>query len=1185
MKFKKLFLIIFSLCISLSLACGFAACGGEEDTGIPVASVGFNKNVLELEVGETYKLNATVLPSNATDKTLIWSSSDSDVASVSDGLITARKEGEAEITAKSGNKQAVCTVTVKPETDVTVPVTSVTLNQSVYTLAIGASYTLIPTVLPANATDRQVKWSSSNEKTVTVSDRGVIQAIAEGTSTIKAEAGGKSATCAVTVEKTIVAVTEVTLDRTSLTLKVNETFTLSATVAPENATDKAVKWTTSDSGIVRVSNGTVTSVGEGTAKITAAAGGKSASCTVTVEKEEAEIIPVASVTLNRNSLELGLNEAFTLSATVAPENATDKAVKWTTSDSGVVRVSNGTVTAVGEGTAKITAAAGGKSASCTVTVKNAEPEFIPVDSVTLNRESLELKVDETFTLTALIAPSDATETEIIWNSDNTSVATVADGIVTAVGVGTANITATAGGVTAVCEIGVIAKDEPVIPPDPDVPAEDDIITYAHSGEECAAFEWKDADANKAKVEYKLSSSNSYIPVDKELIRQISADTARVDILGLKGGAKYDFKITTGGGKIKILTGVEISSHDRSGYAHHNYTGGVGAYNDDGTLKSDATVIYVTEENKNNVDGSGKSIAEYLASARGNKKPIVVRIIGTVGAATWKEDNVTYTKTSGNTDSDGNLLPEAIVGANGKALDKKNWTQAELVAGGYNVLDTGRFAELRGLSSTVKWDSSKQEFDSCWNDCQIREVNNITVEGVGEDAEIFQWGMTFKNCNSVEVRNIRFYDYTEDACSIEGSENSTTLSGFKHKNFWIHHNTFDIGVNYWDVCKEQDKHDGDGSTDFKYLSYVTVSYNRYNGTHKTGLVGGSDSAHQACFTFHHNYYNACDQRMPLGRQANMHMYNNYYSGSGLYSISLRAGAYAFIENCVFTSGKSTTKPIELVKGSDSVPSAKVINCDIDEKKISNAISGGKNLYVGSDRTAAVEGGNLYGLNFELDDDFYIVSNMLDTNQVKAVIPEVAGVMHRNSNIDLGGTVDPEPPVPDPDPEPDPPVEPSGGQSVSFVSGDHGKVISAGAEISDGDLFTSVWHGLTATDGKFAASSVMQGISPATADDGTGRSFNYALVSNGTGGGITLTAKRELTFTIYYGASNSAFSTTDQSKSGNLSWSIDGGSEISSSKTGGKDNKVAYSETISLEAGQQIVFKISSNRFVLYGLYAE
>ena len=1184
MKFKKLFLIIFSLCISLSLACGFAACGGEEDTGIPVASVGFNKNVLELEVGETYKLNATVLPSNATDKTLIWSSSDSDVASVSDGLITARKEGEAEITAKSGNKQAVCTVTVKPETDVTVPVTSVTLNQSVYTLAIGASYTLIPTVLPANATDRQVKWSSSNEKTVTVSDRGVIQAIAKGTSTIKAEAGGKSATCAVTVEKTIVAVTEVTLDRTSLTLKVNEAFTLSATVAPENATDKAVKWTTSNSGVVRVSNGTVTAVGEGTAKITAAAGGKSASCTVTVEKEETEIIPVDSVTLNRNSLELGLNEAFTLSATVAPENATDKAVVWTTSDSGVVRVSNGTVTAVGEGTAKITAAAGGKSASCTVTVKNAEPEFIPVDSVTLNRESLELKVDETFTLTALIAPSDATETEIIWNSDNTSVATVADGIVTAVGVGTANITATAGGVTAVCEIGVIAKDEPVIPPDPDVPAEDDIITYAHSGEECAAFEWKDADANKAKVEYKLSSSNSYIPVDKELIRQISADTARVDILGLKGGAKYDFRITTGGGKIKILTGVEISSQDRSGYAHHNYTGGVGAYNDDGTLKSDATVIYVTEENKNNVDGSGKSIAEYLASARGNKKPIVVRIIGTVGAATWKEGNVTYTKTSSNTDSDGNLLPEAIKGANGKALDKKNWTQAELVAGGYNVLDTSRFAELKGLSSTIKWDSSKQEFDSCWNDCQIREVNNITVEGVGEDAEIFQWGMTFKNCNSVEVRNIRFYDYTEDACSIEGSENSTTLSGFKHKNFWIHHNTFDIGVNYWDVCKEQDKHDGDGSTDFKYLSHITVSYNRYNGTHKTGLVGGSDSAHQACFTFHHNYYNACDQRMPLGRQANMHMYNNYYSGSGLYSISLRAGAYAFIENCVFT-GKDKTKPIELVNGSYGVPSAKVINCDIDEKKISNAISGGKNLYVGSDRTAAVEGGNLYGLNFEQDKDFYTVPDMLATADVKTIIPEVAGVMHRNSNIDLGGTVDPEPPVPDPDPEPDPPVEPSGGQSVSFVSGDHGKVISAGAEISDGDLFTSVWHGLTATDGKFAASSVMQGISPATADDGTGRSFNYALVSNGTGGGITLTAKRELTFTIYYGASNSAFSTTDQSKSGNLSWSIDGGSEISSSKTGGKDNKVAYSETISLEAGQQIVFKISSNRFVLYGLYAE
>ncbi len=359
MKFKKLFLIIFSLCISLSLACGFAACGGEEDTGIPVASVGFNKNVLELEVGETYKLNATVLPSNATDKTLIWSSSDSDVASVSDGLITARKEGEAEITAKSGNKQAVCTVTVKPETDVTVPVTSVTLNQSVYTLTIGASYTLIPTVLPANATDRQVKWSSSNEKTVTVSDRGVIQAIAEGTSTIKAEAGGKSATCAVTVEKTIVAVTEVTLDRTSLTLKVNETFTLSATVAPENATDKAVKWTTSNSGVVRVSNGTVTAVSEGTAKITAAAGGNSASCTVTVEKEETEIIPVESVTLNRNSLELKVDETFTLTALIAPSDATETEIIWNSDNTSVATVADGIVTAVGVGTANITATAGG----------------------------------------------------------------------------------------------------------------------------------------------------------------------------------------------------------------------------------------------------------------------------------------------------------------------------------------------------------------------------------------------------------------------------------------------------------------------------------------------------------------------------------------------------------------------------------------------------------------------------------------------------------------------------------------------------------------------------------------------------------------------------------------------------------------------------------------------------------
>ena len=1069
MKFKKLFLVICIICFGLALSVA-AACGGENDgpASIPVISVAIDKTSAELEEGDTVKLTAIVLPGNATDKTVLWESSDKSVATVSGGTVTAIAAGTANITASAGGKTAVCTVTVTKKSEVKIPVANITLNKETAILFVGESYTLITTVLPANATSRTVSWRSDSS-CVTVSDKGEIKAVSAGTATVTATADGKSATCRVTVYE-LPAVEEVTLDKTALTLTVGETDMLNATVTPA----------------------------------------------------------------------------------VAP-------VVWKSSDDGVVTVSGGKITAVGEGNAVITATADGKSATCTVIVKAKITEVV---SVTLSVADAELTEGETLQITASVSPANATENEVSWSSSNGAVATVSDGLVTAVATGTANIIASAGGKTAVCEIAVVAR-EPEIP-------ENSIITYAHSGAECAAFEWKDADAPGAKVEYKLSSATRYTAIDKQLIRQITDTVARADAPGLKGGEKYDFKITSSDGKTAYAKEVVISSHDRTGYAHHNYTNGVGAYNDDGTLKAGAKVIYVTEANKNDVDGKGNSIAEYLTNAQNNTSPIVIRIIGTVGSATWNKLEYNAPGHEGD-----DITEDKVIGINGKKLptDSKMLTQSELIKGGYNTLNEypeklggARCVAIDGLVSRASYSSG--EYDSLWNDCQIKNVSNITIEGIGEDAEIFQWGFTFKSCNSVEVRNLRFYDYTEDACSIEGSENSTTLAGFRHKNFWIHRNTFDIGMNYWDVCAEQDKHDGDGATDFKYLAYVTISYNRYNGTHKTGLVGGGDSAHQACFTFHHNYYNGCDQRMPLGRQANMHMYNNYYSGSGLYSISLRAGAYAFIENCVFTSSKSSTVPVELRTGSNGTPSCKIINCEI-EGKITNPY-GSDQVYVGDDRTVTVQGDNLYGQNFELDPDFYTVTDMLPASEVKTVIPGVAGVMKRNSNIKIeGGSEEEEPPV-------IVPPEPSDGQSVSFTSDDEGKAVAVDEIFADGDLFTAGWNKTKA--------AVTKGISAAVADDGSEKSFGYALLSNGTGGGVTVTAKSAVTLTVYYGASDSKFTTVDQAKSGNLSWTVDGVTQTSD-KTENKSNKVAYSEVITLEAGQTAVFEISANRFVLYGLYAE
>lgn len=166
----------------------------------------------------------------------------------------------------------------------------------------------------------------------------------------------------------IVAVTDVTLNKNTLTLEIGGTETLTATVAPENATDKTVTWESDKTNIATVdNNGKVTAIKDGTATITAkTANGKTATCTVTVN---VAVIPVESVSLNKSEITLEIDGTETLTASVTPENATDKTVTWTVAPAGVVSVENGVVTAIKDGTATITVTtANGKTATCSVTV-------------------------------------------------------------------------------------------------------------------------------------------------------------------------------------------------------------------------------------------------------------------------------------------------------------------------------------------------------------------------------------------------------------------------------------------------------------------------------------------------------------------------------------------------------------------------------------------------------------------------------------------------------------------------------------------------------------------------------------------------------------------------------------------------------------------------------------------------
>ena len=248
-----------------------------------------------------------------------------------------------------------------------VRVESVTLSQSSAEIEIGQTLQLNATVSPSTATRKDITWSSSKSSVASVSSSGLVSAVSEGTTTITATADGKKGECTVSVVKKAIAVSEIKLDKTELTLYEGEEETLTASVLPEDATDKTITWTSSDKSIASVESGKVKAVGKGTATITASAGGKSASCSIVVLR------PVSGISLNQSTLELPLEKSETLTATVIPSDATLRGeITWSSSNTQVATIDGGKVTAVGMGTATISVSLEGYTAECNVNVKGME---------------------------------------------------------------------------------------------------------------------------------------------------------------------------------------------------------------------------------------------------------------------------------------------------------------------------------------------------------------------------------------------------------------------------------------------------------------------------------------------------------------------------------------------------------------------------------------------------------------------------------------------------------------------------------------------------------------------------------------------------------------------------------------------------------------------------------------------
>jgi len=239
----------------------------------------------------------------------------------------------------------------------------------------------------------------------------------------------------------LVPVTGVTLDRETLYLAAGDTTVLSASVAPENASDQTLIWSATPGSVATVDqSGLVTAVSEGTATITVITrdGEHTDSCTVTVTSDP---VPATGITLDRNTLALNVDETYQLTANLTPENASYQTLIWSACPDSVATVnSNGLVTALAEGTATITVTTedGSHTDSCTVTVTT-----VAVTGVSLDRETLALNISDTFQLTPALTPENATNRNIGWSTDEASVATVdQNGLVTALAEGSAVITVT-----------------------------------------------------------------------------------------------------------------------------------------------------------------------------------------------------------------------------------------------------------------------------------------------------------------------------------------------------------------------------------------------------------------------------------------------------------------------------------------------------------------------------------------------------------------------------------------------------------------------------------------------------------------------------------------------------------------------------------------------------------------------
>lgn len=426
---------------------------------VPLTGISLDKTTLELSKGQSSEaLKVIYNPANTTDdKTVTWTSANENIATVKNGVVTAKAVGETKITATVGTHKAECTVTVNAK------LTGIKVTPDKVTVEKGQTANLSVAYLPADTTDdKTVTWKSENENVATVDENGVVTAVAGGTTKIVATATANDKITAVCEVKVPIHTESIVLNKTEIKdLLKGKTEKLEVSFVPNNTEDsREVRWTSSDPSVATVdANGTVKALKEGEAVITAeaVAGGHKASCTVTVKE-----IHLTDVMLDeiKNPSELSKGEKHQIRIGLNPGNTTDDITyTFVSSDEKIVSVDKGGM---------ITALKAGK-ATITVTVKTAgfEKELtyeltvkeVPLKSISIKGDVTSLEEGKTTKLNVVFNPTNTTDDKtVVWSSSDTKVATVdANGVVKAVKAGTVKITAKVGDKTAEYALTVTAK--------------------------------------------------------------------------------------------------------------------------------------------------------------------------------------------------------------------------------------------------------------------------------------------------------------------------------------------------------------------------------------------------------------------------------------------------------------------------------------------------------------------------------------------------------------------------------------------------------------------------------------------------------------------------------------------------------------------------------------------------------